>query len=96
MAGAAARLLSAQQQLTVLDAGGTNLVAFSTPDGLVLVDSGAPKSTVALSGKVHTLLTTDYLIAHTGKNEVLWSAGYKIVALLRTRVWLSSDFWFPL
>ncbi len=48
------RVLSAQQafggvrrltdQMTVVDGGGSNVLAFSTGEGFVLVDGGAPKS----------------------------------------------------
>ena len=49
---ASPRVLTAQQagaqkltdKLAVLNAGGANVVAFSTGDGLLLVDTGAPKS----------------------------------------------------
>jgi len=100
VAGAVARLLGAQQRLndnlTVVDAGGTNLIAFSAPDGLVLVDSGAPKSNVALGGKVQTLFNTHYHTDQTGNNEVFGAAGAKIIAHLRTREWMSTDYWVPL
>ena len=48
---ASSRVATAQQPvakltgtLAVMDGGGANVLAFSTGDGLVLVDSGAPKS----------------------------------------------------
>jgi cyclase len=93
IAGTAARLLSAQQQPAVLDAGGTNVITFSAPDGLVLVDSGPPKSSVP--GKVQTLFNTHYHIDQTGNNEVFGSAGAKIIAHQRTREWMSADYWVP-
>jgi cyclase len=100
VAGAVARLLSAQQRLndnlTVVDAGGANLIAFSAPDGLVLVDSGAPKSKVATGSKVQTLFNTHYHTDQTGNNEAFGAAGTKIVAHLRTREWMSTDYWIPL
>ncbi len=99
MAGAVTRLLTAQQRLndnlTVLDAGGTNLISFSGPDGLIFVDSGAPRSNVILSGKVQTLFNTHYHLDQTGDNEVFASAGAKIIAHQRTREWMSSDYWVP-
>jgi cyclase len=94
IAGAVARLLTAQQQqLNVLDAGGSNLIAWSGPDGLVLVDSGPPKSSVP--GKVQILFNTHYHLDQTGNNEVYGSAGAKIIAHARTREWMSSDYWIP-
>src|SRR5580698_9046573 len=83
----APRLLRAQQPVTkltdklaVIDGGGANVLAFSTGDGLVLVDSGAPKSgdqvaaalkNVAAGAKVQTLFNTHYHADQTGNNEVL-------------------------
>jgi cyclase len=90
---AAPRLLAAQQQPTVLGVGGTNVITFAAPDGLVLVDSGPPKFTVP--GKVQTLFNTHYHIDQTGNNEVLGTAGAKIIAHQRTREWMSSDYWVP-
>jgi cyclase len=103
---AAPRLLTAQQRLgdtlTVLDGGGTNILAFSTSDGLVLVDSGSPKSreqvmaslkNVAPAPKVQTLFNTHYHVDQTGNNETFAAAGAKIIAHERTRQWMSSDYW---
>jgi cyclase len=88
---AAPRLLTAQQQPTVQGVGGANVVTFSAPDGMVLVDSGPPKS--AVLGKVQTLFNTHYHIDQTGNNEAY--AGAKIIAHQRTREWMSSDYWVP-
>ncbi len=108
---AAPGLLTAQQrlgdELTVLDGGGANILAFSTADGLVLVDSGAPKSgdqvmaslknaaleNVSPAPKVQTLFNTHYHLDQTGNNEAFAAAGAKIVAHERTRQWMSSDYW---
>jgi glyoxylase-like metal-dependent hydrolase (beta-lactamase superfamily II) len=96
---AAPRLLTAQQslgdQFTVLDGGGSNVLAFSGAEGLVLVDSGAPKSNAATSKKVHTVFNTHYHLDQTGNNEVFAAAGAKIIAHERTREWMSSDYWIP-
>jgi cyclase len=105
---AAPRVLPAQQRLsdkfTVLDGGGANVLAFSGGDGLVLVDSGAPKSgdkvtaalnNVAAGAKVQTLFNTHYHTDQTGNNEVFAAAGAKIIAHQRTREWMSSDYWIP-
>ena len=105
-AGAAAlwaspRILSAQtDRLRVVDGGGANVLAFSTGEGLVLVDSGAPKSgdkvLAELKGaKVQTLFNTHYHTDQTGNNEVFAAAGAKIIAHKRTLEWMSSDYWVP-
>jgi cyclase len=103
---AAPRLLTAQQRpgdgLTVLDGGGTNILALTTADGLVLVDSGAPKSgdqvmaalkTMAPAAKVQTLFNTHYHLDQTANNQAFAAQGAKIVAHERTRQWMASDFW---
>ena len=103
-----APLLRASQQavakISILDGGGTNVVAFSTSDGLLLVDGGAPKSgdklmaalkNVAASSKVHTVFNTHYHLDQTGNNELFSASGAKIIAHDRTRQWMANDFWLP-
>ena len=105
------RTLQAQQgvrrlteKLAVVDAGGSNVLAFSAGDGLVLVDSGPPKSgdqvmaalkDAAGAAKVQTLINTHYHTDQTGNNEMFAQAGAKIIAHERTREWMSTDYWVP-
>jgi cyclase len=90
--------------ISVLDGGGSNVVALSSADGIVLVDTGAPKNGDRLlaalkglggNGKVHTVFNTHYHPAQTGNNEAFAAAGAKIVAHDRTRQWMSVDHWLP-
>jgi glyoxylase-like metal-dependent hydrolase (beta-lactamase superfamily II) len=90
--------------LAIVDGGGSNVVAFSSADGIVLVDTGAPDSAArvlaAVQGldgnpKVHTVFNTHYHLAQTGNNEAFAAAGAKIVAHDRTRQWMSVDHWLP-
>ena len=98
---ASPRILSAQtDRLRVVDGGGANVLVFSTGEGLVLVDSGAPKSgdkvLAELKGaKVQTLFNTHYHLDQTGNNEVFTAMGAKIIAHKRTLEWMSSDYWVP-
>jgi len=102
---ASPRILSAQtDRLRVVDGGGANVLAVSTGEGLVLVDSGAPKSgdkvlaelkSVASGAKVQTLFNTHYHTDQTGNNDVFAAAGAKIIAHKRTLEWMSSDYWVP-
>ncbi len=110
---ASPRMLYAQQtggarrltdQLAVVDGGGSNVLVFSGADGMVLVDSGAPKSgdkvmgalkVISASAKVQTLFNTHYHIDQTGNNEMLAAQGAKIIAHDRTRAWMSTDYWVP-
>lgn len=102
------RALRAQERLsdklTVLDAGGVNVLAFASADGLILVDSGVPKTgdrlvaalnALAPGAKVHTVFNTHYHLDHTGNNELFAAAGAKIIAHRRTKEWMSVDYWVP-
>jgi glyoxylase-like metal-dependent hydrolase (beta-lactamase superfamily II) len=102
------RTIDAVRRLTdtiaVLDGGGSNIVALSSADGIVLVDTGAPGSgdrvMSALKGlggnsKVHTVFNTHYHLAQTGNNDYFAAAGAKVVAHDRTRQWMSVDHWLP-
>jgi cyclase len=106
----ASRRLTAQQatggirrvtdKLSVVDAEGSNVVAFATGDGLVLVDNGAPKSgdqVIAAIGasRVQTLFNTHYHLDQTGNNELFAAAGARIIAHEHTRQWMSTDYWVP-
>ena len=88
----------------LVDGGGSNVLAVSTDGGLVLVDSGAPKSgdqvmaalkTVAAGAKVQTLFNTHYHLDQTANNELFAAAGAKIIAHQRTQEWMSTDYWVP-
>jgi cyclase len=93
---ASPRIVMAQtDKLSVVDAGGANLVALSASDGIVLVDSGPPRANIALASKVQTLFNTHYHLDQTGNNEAFASAGAKIIAHERTRQWMSTDYWVP-
>jgi glyoxylase-like metal-dependent hydrolase (beta-lactamase superfamily II) len=111
----APRLAYGQQGLTkltaklaVIDAGGANVTAFVTGEGLVVVDSGAPNTgdavmaalkSLAPNAKVTTLFNTHYHLDQTANNEALiaqlGAQGAKIVSQKRTREWLSRDYWNP-
>jgi cyclase len=88
-------------KLAVIDGGGTNVVAFSSADGLVLVDSGAPKSgdrimaALGSNAKVQILFNTHYHLDQTANNEMFAAAGAKIIAHEHTRQWMSTDYWVP-
>src|SRR5262249_7783280 len=67
--------------LSLLTGVGTNVLALSERDGMILVDSGDPKYVSALmasTSRVHTVFNTHYHLENTGSNEVLRQAGAKI------------------
>ena len=105
---ASSRVVGAQQassgvrrltdQMVVVDGGGSNVLAFSTGDGFVLVDGGAPKSfdtvvtSLGANGRVNTLFNTHHHLDQTGNNE-RFSPAAKIIGHKRTLEWMSADHW---
>jgi glyoxylase-like metal-dependent hydrolase (beta-lactamase superfamily II) len=90
--------------LVVIDGGGANVTAFSTGEGFVLVDSGAPDSgdavMAALKGlapnvKVQTLFNTHYHLDQTANNERFAAQGAKIISQARTKEWMAANYWVP-
>jgi glyoxylase-like metal-dependent hydrolase (beta-lactamase superfamily II) len=89
-------------RVSLVTAGRTNVVALSTADSLVLVDSGVPEMAEALTtalqplaGRGLTLFNTHYHAEHTGGNEALRQAGASIVAHENTRLWMATPTWMP-
>jgi len=89
-------------QMALVDGGGSNVLAFLTGDGYVLVDGGAPKSfdkvmaSLGANAKVHTLFNTHHHLDQTGNNERFSTEGTQgtpIVAHKRTLEWMSADHW---
>jgi cyclase len=91
-------------RLSLVTSGRTNVLALSTPEGLVLVDSGAPELTdplmaslrgVSTGGRVRTVFNTHFHPENTGANEVLRQGGAAIVAHENTRLWMAIPTWMP-
>ncbi|MES2605086.1 MAG: MBL fold metallo-hydrolase, partial [Pseudomonadota bacterium] len=89
--------------LSVLDAGGSNVVVCATDAGLVLVDSGAPAYSKQLmtalaginSGHVHTLFNTHWHAEQCGGNEAIGDTGASIIAHAKTWQRLSTEYYLP-
>ncbi len=90
--------------LSLITSGGSNVLALSTPDGLVLVDSGEPGQTDALlttmrplssGSRVHTVFNTHFHTENTAGNEALRGGGAAIVAHENTRLWMATPVWIP-
>ena len=103
-AGAAGNIRRLSDTMAVVDAGGSNVLAWSTGNGWMLVDGGAPKSgnqlLATLQGivpgaRIQTLFNTHHHTDQTGNNEMFAAAGAKIIAHKRTLEWMSSDHWVP-
>jgi glyoxylase-like metal-dependent hydrolase (beta-lactamase superfamily II) len=96
-------------KLVVVDIVGSNVLALSYGEGLVLVDSGTSMpgdmmiaainlvaATKAPAGAdVLALFNTHYHADQTGNNEVFGASGTRIIAHEHTRQWMSSDYWVP-
>jgi len=86
-------------RLSLVTSGRTNVLALSAPDGLVVVDSGAPdlasQLMASLSGRVRTVFNTHYHLDNTGANDVLRQGGADIVAHENTRIWMATPVWSP-
>jgi cyclase len=83
----------------VIDAGGSNVLACETGEGLVLVDSGAPSFAnelmKQLDGKVHTLFNTHWHVEQCGANELIGASGATIIAHQKTWQRLSTRYYLP-
>jgi cyclase len=91
-------------ELFLITGVGGNVVAHSTGEGLLLVDTGAREHSKALMSqlralpggrKVQTVFNTHWHLEQVGSNDVLGKAGAKIVAHVKTRQWLANDHWNP-
>ncbi len=100
-AGTTAATVSELGAHSVLLSGlGGNVVVLSSPDGLAVIDSGAPEHAPELlkalrslpGGKsLRLLFNTHWHWDHTGGNETLRKAGAQIIAHENTRLWLGTD-----
>jgi cyclase len=93
---------SLSDRLTLISGAGSNVVALTGPEGVLLVDGGTAERSGdlmrvvnKLSDKrgVHTLFNTHWHWDHTGSNEKLAKAGTKIIAHEYTKLWLGADFY---
>jgi glyoxylase-like metal-dependent hydrolase (beta-lactamase superfamily II) len=102
-ASAKAEVTALTDRLSLIATARTNVLALTTPDGLVMVDSGAPEFVDALmrslrplsGGRVSTVFNTHYHAQNTGANEALREAGATIVAHENTRLWMATPVWDP-
>jgi glyoxylase-like metal-dependent hydrolase (beta-lactamase superfamily II) len=94
----------ATDRLAVLAGAGGNVLALSTADGLVVVDSGAAASGAALlaalgalpnGARVHTLFNTHWHLDQIGSNGALGRSGAHIVAHEKTRQRLAYGYYLP-
>src|SRR5215831_10620896 len=91
-------------RLSVVARARTNVVALSTGDGAIVVDSGAPQYRDALmeslrqlspGGRINKVFNTHYHPDNTGANELLRQNGATIVAHENSRLWMATPVWVP-
>lgn len=91
-------------RLTLVTSGGTNVLALSTPEGLLVVDSGAPDRVEPLlaalrqmpsGSRIRTVFNTHWHAENTGANEALRESGAAVVAHENTRLWMATPTWMP-
>jgi cyclase len=87
-------------RVTLVTGAPGNVVALSSGDATMLVDSGsatlAHSVRASLNGaRVRTLFNTHYHADQTGGNELFGAAGTEIHAHVITRQWLATDFYVP-
>ncbi len=101
---AAPSLTHLSDKLAVVSGVKDNVVALSTGDGLLLVDSGSPGYTDALlgqlrqlpgGGRVRTVINTHWHPDQTGSNQALGKAGAAIIAHHNTKDWIATDHYDP-
>jgi glyoxylase-like metal-dependent hydrolase (beta-lactamase superfamily II) len=88
------------ERVSVISGAPGNIVALSSSDGVVLVDSGsaalakAVRATLA-GASVRMLIDTHYHADQTGGNALYGASGTSIHAHLITRQWLATDYYVP-
>ena len=88
------------ERVTVIGGAPGNVVALSSSEGVVLVDSGSQAMAKAVraslgGARVHALFNTHYHADQTGGNALFGAAGASIHSHVITRQWLATDYYVP-
>jgi cyclase len=88
------------ERVTLISGVPGNVIALTSEEGVLLVDSGAADSARAVkaklgSAKVRMLFNTHYHADQTGGNSLFGAAGAEIHSHVITRQWLATDFYVP-
>jgi glyoxylase-like metal-dependent hydrolase (beta-lactamase superfamily II) len=86
------------ERVTLITGAGNNVIALAGDNGSLLVDAGdaahaADVMNVVLkvAGKVTTVFNTHYHLESSGGNDVMASAGARIIAHVNTRLWMTQE-----
>jgi cyclase len=87
-------------RVTLITGAPGNVIALSSSEGFVLVDSGSSEAARGVrkslaGGKVRTLFNTHYHAEQTGGNALFGKEGAEIHAHEITRQWLATDYYVP-
>jgi glyoxylase-like metal-dependent hydrolase (beta-lactamase superfamily II) len=102
--GQQADVVRLSDRLSLVTTGRTNVLALSTTDGLVVVDTGASDRSERVIGSLRQLaggtrvakaFNTHWHLENTGANEALRQDGATIVAHENTRLWMATPGWVP-
>ena len=93
----AIRLDSLGKNLSLLSGAGGNIALLTSPDGLLMVDSGLPNAVDAVmdkaksaAPKIAILINTHWHYDHTGANTAAGKLGAKLIAHINVKKRLSS------
>src|SRR5262245_12792609 len=87
--------------MTLLTGPGSNVLTVTGPDGVLMVDGGAPEHSAellrAITGQsdvnqIKALLNTHWHLEHTGSNETIGKTGARIIAHENTKLWMGAEF----
>jgi cyclase len=85
---------------TLFSGAGSNVLALTGPDGVLMVDGGLAehsadllKAVTGLSpeGRIQALFNTHWHVEHTGSNETVGKSSVKIVAHENTKLWMGAE-----
>ena len=84
----------------LLTGAGSNVLMVTGPDGVLLVDGGAPQRSSELlravaahanGARVQALFNTHWHLDHTGANDAVAKAGGTIIAHENTKLWMGAE-----
>lgn len=94
------QVTSLADKLWLISGCGGNVTLLDSPEGVLLIDGGAPEHSRRLlaevrrltgQDRIHTLFNTHWHHQQTGSNLALGEAGTRIIAHEYTRLWLTTD-----
>ena len=88
------------ENFSLVSGAGSNVLVVTQPDGVLMVDGGAPLRAADLltfvsaqseGRRIEALFNTHWHLDHTGANDRLGKAGATIIAHENTRLWMGAE-----